>query len=151
MARASRTRPPAGQPAPTDPGVASGRSETPRSVELGSYWQGPLPPPAALEEFARLIPDAPKRIFRRWEAEADHRRAYEREALAAIRRDARGQVSALLFALAALSVSAFALWLGEPWVAGTIGGGTIASIVGAFLYQRVAGKAKSLPNPPPGR
>ncbi len=49
-------------------------------------------------------------------------------------------MSAILFALAALSVSALALWMGEPWVAGTVGGGTIVSVVGAFLYQRAAAK-----------
>jgi len=62
-------------------------------------------------------------------------------------RDVRGQISALVFAVAALSVSAFALWLGQPWVAGTIGGGTIAPLVGAFLYQRVTAK-KALPQTP---
>ncbi|GLS73108.1 DUF2335 domain-containing protein [Methylobacterium tardum] len=105
-----------------------------------------------LEDFGRLVPDAPERIFRQWEMEADHRRTYERQALdAAIRRDVRGQASALLFAVAALSVSAFALWLGQPWVAGTIGGGTIASVVGAFLFQRATAKSNALPQSPGDR
>ena len=152
MSRSSRTRPPARQSAPTDQARPTNRVESATDVERGTYWQGPLPPPAVLEQFGRLVPDAPERIFRQWEAESDHRRAYEREALAAaIRRDARGQVSALVFALTALSVAAFALWLGEPWVAGTIGGGTIASVVGAFLYQRAAARTKSFPQSPPGR
>lgn len=120
--------------------------------EHGIYWQGPLPPPAVLEEFGRLVPEAPERIFRQWESESDHRRAYEHEALeAAIRLEARGQISPLVFALSALSVAAFALWLGQPWVAATVGGGTIASVVAAFLYQRVAGRTKAIPKSPPGR
>ena len=152
MSRSSRTRAPARQPAPTDQGTLTNWGEAPVEVGRSSFWQGPLPPPAVLEGFARLVQVSPERIFRQWELEADHRRTYERQALeAAIRQDVRGQISALLFALAALSVAAFALWLGQPWVAGTIGGGTIASVVGAFLYQRVAAKAKSYPQSPGGR
>ena len=152
MGRSSRTRPPARQPGPTDQGASAPRGDTAAEVGRASYWHGPLPPPSVLEGFARLVPDAPERIVRQWELEAEHRRAYERQALeAAIRRDARGQVSALLFALMALSVSAFAVWLGQPWVAGTIGGGTIASVVGAFLYQRATAKTQALPRSPSDR
>lgn len=152
MSRSNRTRTPARQPVPTDQGTSANRSESPVEIGRRSYWQGPLPPPAVLEEFGRLVPDAPERIFRQWETEAEHRRAYERQALdAAIRRDGRGQISALLFAVAALSVSAFALWLGQPWVAGTIGGGTIASVVGAFLFQRATSKTKAMPQSPGDR
>ena len=151
MGRSSRTRTPARQPVPTDQGASASRSDSSIEVGRASYWQGPLPPPAVLEGFARLVPDAPERIFRQWELEAEHRRTYERHALdAATRRDVRGQISALVFAVAALSVSAFALWLGQPWVAGTIGGGTIASVVGAFLYQRVTAK-KAQPQTPRDR
>ena len=152
MGRSNRTRTAARQPVPTDQGASAARSESPVEVGRRSYWQGPLPPPAVLEDFGRLVPDAPERIFRQWEMEADHRRTYERQALdAAIRRDVRGQASALVFAVAALSVSAFALWLGQPWVAGTIGGGTIASVVGAFLFQRATAKSNALPQSPGDR
>nr|WP_301301891.1 DUF2335 domain-containing protein [Methylorubrum extorquens] len=102
-----------------------------------------MPPPAVIEEFRELVPDAPERIFRQWEGESEHRRAYEKTALeASIRRDLIGQLSATLFALSALAVAVFALWMGEPWVAGVIGGGTIASVVGAFLYRRGPDRVK---------
>lgn len=151
MRKQSRTRPPARQPAPTDQGKSDQRKAS-VVVEHSAYWQGPLPPPAVLEEFRAVVPDAPERIVRQWEQESEHRRAYEQKALdAAIAKESRGQASAILFALAALSVSAFALWMGEPWVAGTVGGGTIVSVVGAFLYQRAAAKPSkggSLTSPP---
>lgn len=95
------------------------------------------------------MPDAPERIFRQWEGETEHRRSYETTALeASIRRDLIGQVSAALFALSALAVAAFALWMSQPWVAGTIGGGTIVSVVGAFLYRRRS-KTDPQATPPP--
>jgi uncharacterized membrane protein len=139
-----RTNTPARQVGPTDQGKVEPPREAPVLVERGAYWRGPLPPPSVIEEFRQLVPDAPERIFRQWEGESEHRRSYERTALeASIRRDLIGQVSATLFALSALGVSVFALWVGQPWVAGTIGGGTIVSVVGAFLYRRGSGRAKN--------
>lgn len=141
MRKPKRTNPPARQPGPTDQGKAAEQRDASILVEQGSYWKGPLPPPAVIEEFRRLVPDAPERIFQQWEQESAHRRAYEQKALdAAVKRDARGQISATIFALSALAVSAFALWMYQPWVAGTIGGGTIVSVVGAFLYRRALDK-----------
>lgn len=88
-----------------------------------------------------MVPDAPERIFAQWEAEAAHRRNYETTALTrAYDRDERGQRAAIAFALSALAVSAFALHQGHPSAAIAIGGLTIASVVGAFLYQRLASK-----------
>ena len=151
MRKPRRTRPPARRPGPTDQARSTDRHDDPIVIEREGYWQGPLPPPSVLDGFQKLVPDAPERIFRQWERESEHRRSYEQAALqATIRREARGQISATVFALSALAVSAFALWMHEPWVAGTIGGGTIVSVVGAFLYGRLLGSPpKSVEQPPP--
>lgn len=88
-----------------------------------------------------MVPDAPERIFAQWEAEAAHRRNYETTALkGAFAREQRGQYAAIAFALSALAVAAFALYLGHATAAGVIGGMTIASVVAAFLYQRKPSK-----------
>jgi uncharacterized membrane protein len=105
-------------------------------VTQEQFWQGPLPSPQTLESFRSVVPDAPERIIRQWELEADHRRAYEAMALeGTIRIDKAGQRNAILFALGALGVVALALYLDHPWIAGILGTGTIGSVVGAFLYQ----------------
>lgn len=138
-----RSNTPARQAGPTDQGNPETQRDRTVVVEREVSWRGPLPPPAVIDDFRKLVPDAPERIFRQWEGESEHRRSYERVALeASIRRDLIGQISATVFALSALAVSAFALWMGEPWVAGTIGGGTIVSVVGAFLYRRGPGRTK---------
>lgn len=99
-------------------------------------WQGPLPSPKTMEQYRDLSADWPDRIIRQWETESDHRRAYEMTALTATtKRDLLGQILAGAFALGALAVSAFALWTDHQWVALILGGGTIASVVGAFLYR----------------
>ncbi len=87
------------------------------------------------------MPDAPERIFAQWEAESDHRRKYENTALAgALKRERRGQFFAVAFALGALALAALAVVYEQAWVAAVIGSGTIATVVGAFLYQRTNAK-----------
>lgn len=112
-------------------------------VESVQSWTGPLPPPAALEAFRELLPDAPERIFRQWEMESDHRRQYESRALrGTIANDRISRLAAAVFALSALGVAAYAISVNQPWVAGVIGGTTIASVVGAFLYGRHSARQK---------
>jgi uncharacterized membrane protein len=102
-----------------------------------TLWSGPLPPPQTLEEFRQLVPDAPERIFRQWEEESNHRRKYEDTALkASIRSDRRGQIAAAIFAVGALVLTAVCVVYNQPWIAAILGGGTIASVVTAFLYER---------------
>src|SRR2546430_16686828 len=44
---------------------------------VSAGWSGPLPPPAALDEFNRIVPGAAERIFAQFEAEGAHRRELE--------------------------------------------------------------------------
>lgn len=100
-------------------------------------WQGPLPSPQTMEEYRAIAPDWPERIVQQWEEESAHRRDYEMYALrSTARRDLIGQIFAGIFAISALGVSAYAVSEHQPWVAGAIGGVTLASVVGAFLYQQ---------------
>jgi uncharacterized membrane protein len=96
-------------------------------------WNAPIPPPEILRGYGEIIPDGAERLFRQFEIEADARRAYTRRGqthnlIVAL----SGRVAALVFALAALGVSAYALYLGHPWTAAIIGGTTIAMVVAAF-------------------
>lgn len=96
-----------------------------------------MPPPAVLEQFRQLVPDAPERIFAQFEKEADHRRHLEKTSLEGNLRTVRwGQGAAISFALSALGVAALALVLGYPNAAMVIGVLDIAAVVGAFLYVR---------------
>lgn len=45
-----------------------------QEVVQEAHWQGPLPPPAALEAFKQLVPDAPERIIAMAEEEGRVRR-----------------------------------------------------------------------------
>lgn len=105
--------------------------------QRSAFWQGPIPPPAVLREFGEIVPDAPERILRQWENESAHRRAMERGALDSHhRRSVQGLWNAIVFALGALVTANVALALHEPQAAMVLGGGTIASVVAIFIYQR---------------
>ncbi|WP_298965537.1 DUF2335 domain-containing protein [uncultured Methylobacterium sp.] len=136
---------------PADRPPRTGRLRPPSTtiVRTEEGWSGPLPSPKALEQFRSLVPDAPERILRQWEAEAEHRRAQERTALrGAVSRERLGQAGAIVFVTQVLAVVALALWLDHPWIAAILGAGTITSVVGAFLYQRHHPRTGSTPPSP---
>ncbi len=89
-----------------------------------------------LREFDSLVPNGAERIFTQFEKEAEHRRAIEAQDMRFTIRDSHiGQALAGLYALAAFSVTGFAIYMGAYWVAGLLGGGTIVGGVVAFLRQ----------------
>ena len=65
------------------------------------------------------------------------------------RRGVQGLWNAIVFALGALGTANVALVLHEPQAAMVLGGGTIASVVGIFIYQRRAATT-SKPTAPKG-
>ena len=57
-----------------------------------------------------------------------------------------GQVFAFIFALAGLITTAYCAAIGQSWVAGIVGGTTIASVTGVFLIERI--KETPIPGKP---
>lgn len=106
-------------------------------------FSGPLPPPAMLEHYQRIIPNAAERIFALTEKQANHRQQLEIRELEATERlqhraldlQARGQHYGLAIAITGMGVAAWALYLGHGAAATVIGGTALATIVGAFLYR----------------
>ncbi len=129
-------------PAPVD--QQSPQDEKSHQTEIiAAGWSGPLPPPAVLDEFNRIVPGCAERIFAQFEAEGAHRRELERRKSKFLVRDVHiGQILAGLFALSGLGVAALAIVYDKPWAATIIGGGTIAPIVYAFLRQTWTPKEK---------
>jgi uncharacterized membrane protein len=108
-----------------------------RFVELmrrGSY-SGPLPPPEILEGYKAAYPDAPAIIFNELVEQGSHRRAIERMAINRQEgRADRGQIFALIIVVLVLAACVYLGLHHQPWVAGTLFGATLASIVGTFVY-----------------
>lgn len=100
-------------------------------------WEAPLPPPAVLDEFNHVVPNGAERIVRAWELESEHRRQIEHTEQKSFYRDRMtGKIFALIFVIAALGVTAWCALVGAEWLGAVIGGGTIASVVWAFIHGR---------------
>lgn len=100
-------------------------------------WEAPLPPPSVLDEFNHVVPNGAERIVKAWELESDHRRQIEKTEQRSFYRDRlTGKVFALIFVMAALAVTAWCAYVGAEWLGMVIGGGTIASVVWAFIHGR---------------
>jgi uncharacterized membrane protein len=102
-------------------------------VQTSMSWQAPIPPPEMMKGYNDIIPNGAERLFRQFEIEAEERRILTRRGqthqfIVAL----SGRGSALIFALAALAVSAFVANLGHPTAAAVIGSSTIAMVVAAF-------------------
>ena len=106
-------------------------------VRQSASFEGPMPPPAILEGYERLVPGAAERILAMAESDTKHQHAIEFSALNAAEGEVkRGQIFAFIIGLAALLASMFALYMGSPAVAGIIGGTTVVGLVSVFIVGR---------------
>lgn len=102
-----------------------------------STFSGPMPPPAVLEGYERLVHGAAERILVMAESDAKHQQEIEFAALRAAEAEIkRGQFFAFIIGLTALGASMGALAMGYPTVAGIIGGTTVVGLVSVFIVGR---------------
>ena len=98
-----------------------------------AQFRGPLPPPAVLERYDRLLPGAAERILRMAEREqaAGHRFASEVIKGAAVQTK-RGQSFGFAAALATLGLTAYLGYLGHAFAASVVGGTTVVGLATVF-------------------
>jgi uncharacterized membrane protein len=106
-----------------------------------SQYSGPIPDAETLAKYQALVPDAPERILKMAELQAEHRRALERKVIFSdARRADWGVLSAFLICFASLAGGVYLVANGHP-VAGTIfAGAGLTSIAGTFIYGTKARK-----------
>jgi len=110
-------------------------------------WAGPLPPPAALEEFSRVVPNGAERIFDAWEIESAHRRKMEERDLNwSIFEGLFGKALAAAFAGSCIVLAWYCASIGAVWLSAFFGGGVIGAVVWAFVKTNRPGPQK--PTPP---
>ena len=104
-----------------------------------------LPPATELERIENINGGATERMLTMAERQQAHRHAWVNAALTAhIAEVRRTNLYAFAFAVTAL-LCAFGLgWIGHPTPAGVIGGGTIATVVTAFV---IGGRGRRLGTP----
>jgi uncharacterized membrane protein len=105
-------------------------------VAQSSSWTGPLPPPAALAEYAKILPDAPERILGMAERDLDSRIAREEKLVnAAVETGRTGQAAAILLAFVAViaAIVFFAL-------RNEVAGGILLSLPVVMLVRALLGQ-----------
>ncbi|MDX1950616.1 MAG: DUF2335 domain-containing protein [Verrucomicrobiota bacterium] len=97
----------------------------------------PLPHPAELAAYDQIIPNGADRIMKMAENQAAHRIAIENKVISSQQSQAFfGQVCGLVIGLSGLAMATFAAVSGQPVFGGVIGGTTLVSLVGTFVYSR---------------
>ena len=101
-------------------------------------WSGPLPPPAALEQFNQIIPNGAERIMAMVEHEQAHRIAMEQKALHADVWDALGgKLLGALMTLVAVAGAVYTADSGAHWIVSVaIVGVPIMALIGKFLKSK---------------
>jgi uncharacterized membrane protein len=98
-------------------------------------FSGPLPPPDVLRKFDEIVPGAAERIIKMAEQQFAHRTELEKKVITSdIAQSSRGQILGFIIAVVGLVVAGFISVYGNQWAGGLIGLGTLASLVGVFMY-----------------
>ena len=98
-------------------------------------FSGPLPPPEILKKFDEVVPGAAERIIKMAEEQSTHRKDLEKKVIESdIARSKWGQVLGFAIAIAGLATSTLIAIYGSAIAGGIIGVGTLASLVGVFMY-----------------
>ena len=100
-------------------------------------WSGPLPPPAALEQFERASPGAAGRILKMAEREEHHRQALERVMVTSeIKTRNRGQFLGFLIAAITLIGGIWLVYEGKDWPGLVAILTPLVGLVGIFVYTQ---------------
>jgi len=103
-------------------------------LAIEKRFSGPLPPPEILKQYDQIVPGSAKIIIEDFKAQGAHRRALETKIIpVAYDQSSRGQIFALIIGILGLGSAVFTAYLGETIVACLLGGGTLVSLVLAFL------------------
>lgn len=112
-------------------------------------YQGPLPHPAMMEEYARLIPNAPERLMALLEQQTAHRISIESTLVTS--KDSltkRGQWFAFVLSVFFGAITVVLALNGQPVVAGSIGVTTIVGLAVVFVLGREPGQRTPAPPSP---
>lgn len=111
---------------------------------IAESWDGPIPPPAIMEQLDRLVPGSAERIMNDYMARSEHARAIERmeaednrEETRALSFDVRlARLAATLFPYGGLGFATYFAAHGWLTLAGIVATTTIGSVVVATLARR---------------
>lgn len=121
------------------------RAKAIQSISVSSFhsYSGPLPSPASLDQYNRIIPDGADRIMKMAENQSSHRIKIEELVIRGqVRESGRGQIFGLILSLLALGSAVVLAFYNHEVVASIIGGTTIVSLASVFVLGKREQKNK---------
>ncbi len=111
---------------------------TPRHLtQQITQYQGPIPRAEDLRAYELVVPGLADRIVHMAESETLHRHEMETVTVqSTFRERARGQRYGLAIGIVGVLAGAACVLTGHDWAGAGIGGGTVVSLVSAFVYGR---------------
>jgi len=115
----------------------------PTFTAVSQSFSGPVPPPEIIEAYNSIVPGSGKMIFDMALSQQSHRQSLENKVIEAdIKNSKRGSWFGFILGIIGFLVSAFALYLGHPATASVIGGASLVSLAGVFVYGTKSRKAE---------
>jgi uncharacterized membrane protein len=109
-------------------------------------FSGPLPHPEILKMYNDIMPGSAEKIIKMAEDQSLHRRNLENKVIESdVKRQRNGQVLGFIISMFGLLMSAVIAIFSDPLAGAIVGFGTLASLVGVFMYG-INIKAKNLKN-----
>lgn len=126
---ARRNKPPITLPTPKQPPPT-----TQFSAQM-AFHSGPIPPPEILEKYDQVLLGGAERIMAMAENQSAHRQKLEEKYLTAEARNSLlGIIFALFLGVTGLAASGICIYVGQGWPGAALGGATLVSLVGTFIY-----------------
>jgi uncharacterized membrane protein len=108
---------------------------SPPVAQVAVSRAAPLPHPSELEGYEAILPGSTERIFAMVENQSNHRRGLENRALALESRNSLfGLITGGIIGIVGLCIAGFCVYLGHDLTGLALGGGTLVSLVGPFIY-----------------
>ena len=105
-------------------------------VMASSYqFMGPIPSPQVLAHYEAVIPGLADRLINRFEKQSDHRMTMESSVTKSDAQRANGGlIAGFIIAFVTITSSTYCIMHGHEWSGTILGSGTLASLVGTFVY-----------------
>lgn len=105
------------------------------SITKSQQFSGPMPHPELLAQYDEIVPGSAVQIIDQFVAQGQHRMSLEQKVTASeILRSNWGLAAGFIIAVLMLAVATVFGYWGYPTQAALLAGGTLASLVGTFVY-----------------
>lgn len=112
-------------------------------THVASVFAGPLPEPATLQEYEKVVPGSAERIIRMAENQAEHRQFLEKTVVMGdTTRANRGLYVGGFVSVCFLGSAVFLISTGHDWAGGVLAGLDIVGLASVFVYGTISRRAE---------